>query len=295
MPKPSKQKTSTALVKVGSAVPADRSDFNQKETAEFLVAAIHDAERAFGNALRKVIVCGLLLNHTKERLDKHGEFGPWLREHCFPDLDKDQFDSAWRKANRWMDTARAMCGLLDIRHNVEFDGQPLYLILQLESCDLSKEQRAVQSRIFDFLEEKTQSQLQLEWRNADDLTPGGFRPNRAELDDWLAKHGHEKLMGQPFTQLPAKVQEAFHKWRASKLKPVDPKKQLRERYTLLIEQAHETIAKDELWTAQALTELAEAGAELGKEDRELKTIVEDLLNSGTRRNARLRDLTKGKK
>jgi hypothetical protein len=290
MPKPTKAK-SVALEVVGTSAIAP---FNEKEVAGHLIEAIHQANTAFGNALRKVVVCGLLLIDASEKCPK-GEFGPWLRKYCFGDLDDTQFESQWRNARRWMETARGLCESLQLGgQNVRYDGQPLHIILQLESCDLTKEQRSLQSKVFDFLEGKTQRQLQLEWRNADPTPTGGFRPNRDELNDWLAKHGHEGLVGKPFTKLPAKVQEAFHKSRAGKPKPVDPKKELRQRYALVIEQAHETIAKLELFTDEALTELGEAGAELGKEIPEFKTIVSDLLAASTRMNVRIRDLTKGK-
>jgi hypothetical protein len=275
-----------------SETPEDLDSFFATRAQDISLAWV-ETEEAVRSSIRRVIVFGLLLLDTKERglqtkVIKHGQFLPWLEKNC-PAVPQ-------RTAYQWMALASGVMKSLQICNDCKFDDLPLHQVLQLPSNQLPKEAADLQQKVFNLVDGKSQKQLLFEFRDdhSDPTPTGGFRPNRDELNDWLAKHGHEGLVGKPFTKLPAKVQEAFHKSRAGKPKPVDPKKELRQRYALVIEQAHETIAKLELFTDEALTELGEAGAELGKEIPEFKTIVSDLLASSTRMNVRIRDLTKGK-
>jgi hypothetical protein len=289
MPSPSKSTKQSLAV----AAPALKDlDSFFRERAEDISSAYAEA----ANAQRTLVWFGLLLTDTKERgkqtgIIPHGQFVKWLEANC-PTVSV-------RTCQNWMQIAEGVTARFkNATAAFLVDGKeiPLHQVLHLPSTVLDKKAIEVREEIFSQVDGKSQRQLLLEFREGSDepAPTGGFRPNRDELNDWLAKHGHENLVGKPFTKLPAKVQDAFHKYRTGKPKPVDPKKELRQRYSLLIEQAHETIAKLELFTDEALTELGEAGAELGKEIPEFKTIVSDLLASSTRMNVRIRDLTKGK-
>ncbi|MEK9753260.1 MAG: hypothetical protein VW338_08630 [Rhodospirillaceae bacterium] len=71
--------------------------------AERINAAYADAQQSAGQAIRKVVVCGLMLLEQKHVLS-HGDFGPWLAEHC-PRISH-------KTACAWMNTARAVNTLL---------------------------------------------------------------------------------------------------------------------------------------------------------------------------------------
>lgn len=213
-----------ALAPLNVARPASTS-LDDPQAVQDLRDAIHAADTAFGNALRKVVICGLLLLNAKDSC-KHGEFGPWLHQNVYPELTEEEFrNSKWRNANRWMDTARAVCDRIQIGHNVQFDVHgrqlPFHTVLQLESCDLPPSVASVSSVVDNFLKGKTATQLQFEWRTADPAAPGGFRPLKAQLADWLAKK-HPDLAGTAFSELPADIQAQYKKFIAGKPRPVDP-------------------------------------------------------------------------
>ena len=202
---------------------------NRAQDIRFAHESVTSTERDY---IRKVVVYGLILTETKEVLG-HAQFGPWLKENVFQDLDDTAFDSAWRNMRRWMETARAACALLQIGHDVRFGDLPLHKVLNYPADQLPQDARDVQAQILNFLEGNTQHAIQMEFKNLL-AQSGGFRPSKTQLNAWLKKH-HPDLAGTPFDDLPAAIQNKFRKWLQAEGKNIDPKKALAARFQMIRE------------------------------------------------------------
>ncbi|MEI8288799.1 MAG: hypothetical protein WCH99_04955 [Verrucomicrobiota bacterium] len=133
------------------------------------------------NGMRRVIALGLFAWQVKERQLKHGEFGAWLAQHC-PKLAT--VDSVTGKAK----TSRALSGYMELTKNVlegvgfptiekyldeaeKFSGQKnlnhggFLLIADKKVPDSVKPLR---EKICQLVDGKTQRQLFLEFKQADD-------------------------------------------------------------------------------------------------------------------------------
>jgi hypothetical protein len=120
-------------------------------------------QHALGSGVLQVVISGLMMEDLKAGC-KHGEFGPALHQNCFPDLTWEEFQNTWKNAHRWMDTAKAACGILQIRHNDEFGTLRLAEVLQGEMLDLPKEAQTIQGRFIELCSGTSAKQLQLQWR-----------------------------------------------------------------------------------------------------------------------------------
>ena len=138
--------------------------------AQAISIAFREASFQVSSAIRKVIYCGLLMIEQKEEC-KHGQFEKWLEKNC-PEIP-------FRTARHWMEAAEAgVClatgekSINQIGQNGRFDASmPISKILQLPSTELSKENKALQGKIFDVVDGKTQSQLVFDFRST--KGPGG--------------------------------------------------------------------------------------------------------------------------
>lgn len=123
----------------------DRTDRTELATrydvaAERIAEAHKEALKAEFQALRKVVVCGLLMLEQKEKLP-HGQFLPWLEKNC-PNMHR-------MTATRWMQTTTATLGLLQMSHDVTFEDGDLADVLSLpEEQLISEEAKEVQQRVW---------------------------------------------------------------------------------------------------------------------------------------------------
>jgi hypothetical protein len=124
----------------------------ETETAAVIAEAYQSAVSAANGALLKVAACGLLL-WEKQRVSAHGEFLPWLAEHC-PEIPQ-------RTAYRWIDTAKNLCRVLDVGAGAKHAGLPLHQVLQLPADQLAGRAAKMRSRVEGCLDGKTADQLTL--------------------------------------------------------------------------------------------------------------------------------------
>lgn len=119
---------------------------------------------AMGSGVLHVVVSGLMMEDLKATC-KHGEFGPALHRNCYPDLSWDEFQkSTWRNCNIWMNSAKAACGILQIRNDFQFGRKRLAEVLTTDVLDLPKEAREIQVKFADLCAGSSQKQLQLAWK-----------------------------------------------------------------------------------------------------------------------------------
>lgn len=119
---------------------------------------------AMGSGVLHVVVSGLMMEDLKATC-KHGEFGPALHRNCYPDLSWEEFQkSPWHNAYRWMATAKAACGVLQIYHDDKFGRKRLAEVLTADVLDLPKEAQEIQARFADLCAGASQKQLQLAWK-----------------------------------------------------------------------------------------------------------------------------------
>ncbi len=96
------------IVPAAKALPvATLKSGDDKSTAKQLNKLFSDAQ----NGMRKIVALGLFAWEIKENQLKHGEFGPWLAQHC-PKLAT--IDSVTGKAK----TSRALNGYMELTKNV---------------------------------------------------------------------------------------------------------------------------------------------------------------------------------
>jgi hypothetical protein len=166
------------------------------QIATEIKTAFAAAHEALGRTMRKIAACGALMLWQKAQV-KHGEFGPWLRAHCFDGIEDKEFEARWRTANNWMQSAQALVDVLQIRNTVS--NLPLHQLLQTDRTALSAEQQEVQDKIFTFLDGKSQRQLMLAWKEEKDKDA----PPLPELDPKKAAEAAEKKAMLAFQTLRA--------------------------------------------------------------------------------------------
>jgi len=181
----------------------------QCRAADQIRTAFHVATQSAATAMRDIVRCGLLMLEQKNHLNKHGQFGPWLKKHVFADCDEERFASAWRRAQKWMDLTRDVLealGILssdkypipigslgDMRQTGVFDFRgdkagthevSLADVMVLASTALPSGVREVQLKLFELIDGKTPYQLNLELRSkhgpGGDNTPRDANGNRIQ-------------------------------------------------------------------------------------------------------------------
>lgn len=138
------------------------------------------ADFMMGDALRQHIITGLMMEDLKATV-KHGEFGPSLHKHCFPEMSPEEFkDKCWRKAARHMESAAAFCGILQIGHDVQFDNIPLHRLLATPpEAALPEQAQALYKQAMELLRGNSSKQLHLAWK---DITPAPKGGKRGPID-----------------------------------------------------------------------------------------------------------------
>ena len=170
-------------------VPKLRSG-NDAEVAEQLTHLFDEAQ----NGMRKIVALGLFAWEVKQGRLKHGQFGPWLAAHC-PKLAT--VDSATGKPK----TSRALNGYMGLTKNVlesaGFATIQKYLgtagksandadlghgqFLLIEDTKVPEKLKAVREKIFEIVDGKTQKQLFVEFKQAEEDESDNPKPKRGQL------------------------------------------------------------------------------------------------------------------
>jgi hypothetical protein len=145
------------------------------EPAVAISAAFASAKAAMDPAMRKVILCGLLMLEQKARL-KHGQFDPWLKTNC-PEIPE-------RTARMYRDIAEAaVCITLEKKSFVQIGNDcrfganfPISKLLQLSAGELPKPVAEIQSRLFELVDGKSQKQLLFDFKDPDARRGGDRTP-----------------------------------------------------------------------------------------------------------------------
>lgn len=181
-------KTPAPNLKV-AIVPKLRSG-NDAEAADQLTHLFDDAQ----NGMRKIIALGLFAWEIKQGQLKHGQFGAWLAAHC-PKLATVDSGSGKPK------TSRALNGYMDLTKNVlESAGFPTiqkYLgtagksandadlghgqYLLIADSKVPEKLKSVREKIFEIVDGKTQKQLFVEFKQAEEDESGSAKPKRGQL------------------------------------------------------------------------------------------------------------------
>ena len=177
---------------------------NTRDAAAGISEAFARAKGMVVSAAREVVFCGLLMAEQKAQL-KHGQFLKWLGKHC-PEIPT-------RTAQQWMQVAEsAVClaanaeSLDQMRNGCVFSKLPVSNLLQLPPAELPEPAVAVQSRLLELVDGKTQKQLRLEFK---DLEPKGRGGDNTPRDadgkriqkGWGAKHAPDKEGAEELVRL----------------------------------------------------------------------------------------------
>ena len=185
--------TTGGLIKPTKTRTPSLSNGHDAATAKELLKRYTDAQ----TGMRRVVAFGLLAWEVKETKLKHGEWGPWLAAHA-PALCRTDAATGKPKSSHALDTYMSLTkGVLEslgftvskylnhisnspeggICHNGKY--------LLLADKTLPAEARALKARICELVDGKTQRQLFLDFKQAEDDGSGGLR----------AKHGRLKGQG----------------------------------------------------------------------------------------------------
>jgi hypothetical protein len=146
------------------------------------------------NGMRRIIALGLFAWEIKETQLKHGQWGHWLAAHA-PDLCRPDSLTGKPKASgaltNYMDLTR---GVLE---NVGFKTVGKYLgaaakfprdgnlshgdFLLIEDKNVPADVKPIREKIFDLVDGKTQKQLFLEFKQAEEDETGAAKPHRGQL------------------------------------------------------------------------------------------------------------------
>jgi hypothetical protein len=185
------------------------------QVARRLTEMFRDAQAA----LCRFVAFGLYAFEVKEGL-KHGEFGPWIKEHC-PDIP-------WRTAQHYMAITKGLlyaCGSLvedyiQMRKRCAF-AQGGELILK-DPADLPELVRPLAAKMRSLIEGKTARQLFLEFKTADehDGEPIVRRPGIGDKqwEKWMWEF-HVELITDGIVpgrrEVPSKLLTEFAKYQIS--------------------------------------------------------------------------------
>lgn len=170
--------------------------------------AYREALREMAHGLRRVIICGGLLNEAKMRIG-YGRFMGWLEKNL-PEIPG-------RTARRWMDLATGLEERMQNGHNGQFDGMPINRLLELPEVEISEGQAAARAAVMELLEGKTQVQLTMDFQD--------FSPQRLGGDNEYLAFLREKHPDQlkEDGKIPKRKQEFMKEFQAWQLKRMNPK------------------------------------------------------------------------
>lgn len=152
---------------------ADRTDLSPRvgiydEAAERLSEAYKEAQKATNDALRKVVVFGLMVIEQQAKL-KHGQFLPWLTKHC-PEVPQ-------RTAYNWAATAKATIGLLDICHDGKFeDGSLVDVLCMPEEVLIDESAKEVQRKVWELVDGSSAKQLVMGYKSTQESPHQKYNP-----------------------------------------------------------------------------------------------------------------------
>lgn len=214
-------------------------DGTDQEIASKISKAYSEAKASVDLAIRKVIVCGLLLQAQKARL-KHGEFGRWLASNC-PEI-------SWKTACSWMKSSRVACREMNVSPESSFDSIPLYEALQAPPSQLSPSAKDIRQKIFNFVDGRSQRSLTLssKAKSSDSET----KPKNKDLPESIRSRSIS------LSKMEVKKMETQNKWKAIAM---DLKNELQKKsFAFLdqptLEEMHELFKK----TEEVLGELIQA-------------------------------------
>ena len=157
--------------------------------------------------MRKIVALGLAAWEIKEKLLDHGEFGPWLAANA-PSLSRLDASTAKPKASsalsNYMDLTKGVLesvGLKSIKSYLEemakFPHAGICMgggLLLLPDKKIPVEAKALRDKICQLVDGKTQRQLFLEFKQADEDDDGNVKPKRGQLkgSKGLTKEMREK-------------------------------------------------------------------------------------------------------
>ncbi len=193
------------------------------ETASHINAVWAEVDGELKDKARKVVAIGLMLVYTsewgeKEKLIKHGQFGPWLEKNC-PAVHQ-------ATAYRWMQTAREICNGLEISHDAKFGDLPLYQALTIPEDAVSEAARDIRNKVFSLIDGKSQKQLMWDLKDMNPKKAGGFKVDEKKLQKWLKKN-HPELVGTEYPKLPPKIQKEYRRYQLTR-KPLTPDQAAKE-------------------------------------------------------------------
>lgn len=165
-------------------------DGSDKATAKQLTKLFKDAQ----TGMRRIVALGLFAWEIKETKLKHGEWGPWLAvnapELCRPDSVTGK-PKATHALSNFMELTR---GVLE---SVGFDTLEKYFatvakfphggnlncgrLLLLPDKKIPVEAKPLREKIFELVDNKTQRQLFLEFKQAEEDATGTAKPKRGRL------------------------------------------------------------------------------------------------------------------
>lgn len=177
------------LPPVKSASPALLKNGNDAQIAKQLVSLFHEAQ----NGMRRIVALGLFAWEIKETQLKHTEWGPWLAQHA-PELSRADAGTGKPKASsalsNYMELTKGVLESVGFKTiekwtdevskfprggNLEHGG-----ILLLADKKVPDAVKPLREKICQLVDGKTQRQLFLEFKQADDNDENP-KPHRGQL------------------------------------------------------------------------------------------------------------------
>ncbi len=172
---------------------------SDNEIASKISRAYSEAKSSVDLAIRKVIICGLLLHTQKSKL-KHGEFGRWLASNC-PEI-------SWKTACSWMKTARIACREMEVAPESTFDSVPLYEALQSPPSKLTPSAKDIRQKIFNFVDGRSQRSLTLSGRKIRETADSTSKKKNKDLPESIRSNSIS------LSKMEAKKLETQSKWKS---------------------------------------------------------------------------------
>lgn len=140
----------------------DNVDEQERLAAEFLTEAHKDTQIVITRGIRQVVALGLFLQELKEwgkRTGKipHGQFQKWLEQHC-PEV-------SIRTCKQWMQTSKAVLGLLGLDEAKPVANLGMREVLSLPAEELPAPARKVQEQVWDLVDGRSQHELVLKFKD----------------------------------------------------------------------------------------------------------------------------------
>jgi hypothetical protein len=169
-------------------IPKLRSG-NDADAAEQLSSLFDDAH----NGMRKIIAFGIFAWELKQGQLKHGQFGAWLAAHCpklatahsttgkpmasralngYMDLTRNVLESAGYTIQKYLGTAGKLAADANLSHG---------RFLLIEDKKVPENLKTVRDKIFEIVDGKSQKQLFVEFKQADEDETDSAKPKRGRL------------------------------------------------------------------------------------------------------------------